>query len=109
MPSTSRSRTPAFAGSRAAARSSTWACAPLMVDRSRKPFLSAVLPRMDAAPALRTKGQSVAAMEPTGPGHARRLASGSLAQQASQVAGLVAMLAIVTVLARRFPLAEFGV
>src|SRR5215211_9093450 len=49
MPSTSRSRTPAFAGSRAAARSSTWACAPLMVDRSRKPFLSAVLPRMDAA------------------------------------------------------------
>jgi PST family polysaccharide transporter len=45
---------------------------------------------------------------PADGGHARRLASGSLAQQASQVAGLLAMLAIVTVLARRLPLAEFG-
>jgi O-antigen/teichoic acid export membrane protein len=41
-------------------------------------------------------------------GHARRLATGSLAQQASQVSGLVAMLAVITVLARELPLAEFG-
>ena len=40
---------------------------------------------------------------------ARRLATGSLAQQAAQVTGLVAMFAIVTVLARRLSLAEFGV
>jgi O-antigen/teichoic acid export membrane protein len=42
-------------------------------------------------------------------GHARRLATGSLAQQASQVSGLLAMLAVVTVLARQLSLAEFGV
>lgn len=41
-------------------------------------------------------------------GHARRLATGSLAQQASQVSGLVAMLAVITVLARELPLPEFG-
>jgi O-antigen/teichoic acid export membrane protein len=40
---------------------------------------------------------------------ARRLATGSLAQQAAQVMGLVAMLAIVTVLARRLSLQELGV
>src|SRR5918997_4383721 len=40
---------------------------------------------------------------------ARRLATGSLAQQAAQVTGLLAMLAIVTVLARRLSLAELGV
>lgn len=40
---------------------------------------------------------------------ARRLLSGSLAQQAAQIAGLVAMFAIVTVLARRLSLAELGV
>jgi O-antigen/teichoic acid export membrane protein len=40
---------------------------------------------------------------------ARRLATGSLAQQAAQVTGLVAMFAIVTVLARRLSLAELGV
>ena len=40
---------------------------------------------------------------------ARRLATGSLAQQAAAVTGLIAMLAIVTVLARRLSLAELGV
>jgi O-antigen/teichoic acid export membrane protein len=40
---------------------------------------------------------------------ARRLATGSLAQQASQVAGLVAMFVVITVLARRLTLAELGV
>jgi O-antigen/teichoic acid export membrane protein len=40
--------------------------------------------------------------------HARRLATGSLAQQASQVSGLIAMLAVITVLARELPLSEFG-
>lgn len=40
---------------------------------------------------------------------ARRLATGSLAQQAAQITGLVAMFAIVTVLARRLSLAELGV
>src|SRR5919204_502037 len=43
-----------------------------------------------------------------GAGHARRLATGSVAQQLSQVAGLLAMLAIVTVLARRLELPQFG-
>src|SRR4051794_5894123 len=42
-------------------------------------------------------------------GHARRLATGSLAQQASQVSGLLSMLVLVTVLARRLAVAEFGV
>lgn len=45
----------------------------------------------------------------SGQGHARRLASGSLAQQASQVTGLLTMFAIVTVLARKLTLAELGV
>ncbi|HYI80955.1 MAG TPA: polysaccharide biosynthesis C-terminal domain-containing protein [Thermoleophilaceae bacterium] len=40
---------------------------------------------------------------------ARRLATGSLAQQAAQVAGLVAMFVVITVLARRLTLAELGV
>ncbi len=40
---------------------------------------------------------------------ARRLATGSLAQQAAQVTGLLTMFAIVTVLARRLSLAELGV
>jgi O-antigen/teichoic acid export membrane protein len=40
---------------------------------------------------------------------ARRLATGSLAQQAAQVTGLVAMFAIVTVLARRLSLSELGI
>lgn len=40
---------------------------------------------------------------------ARRLATGSLAQQAAQVTGLVAMFAVITVLARRLSLAELGV
>lgn len=42
-------------------------------------------------------------------GESRRLVAGSLAQQASQITGLVAMLVIITVLARRLSLAELGV
>jgi O-antigen/teichoic acid export membrane protein len=42
-------------------------------------------------------------------GDGRRLVAGSLAQQGSQVTGLLAMLAIITVLARRLSLAELGV
>src|SRR2546423_5737317 len=49
------------------------------------------------------------APEPPPRGHARRLATGSLAQQASQVSGLLSMLVLVTVLARRLQVAEFGV
>jgi O-antigen/teichoic acid export membrane protein len=40
---------------------------------------------------------------------ARRLATGSLAQQAAQLSGLVAMFAVITVLARELSLAELGV
>lgn len=40
---------------------------------------------------------------------ARRLATGSLAQQAAQVSGLLAMFAILTVLARELSLSELGV
>ena len=42
-------------------------------------------------------------------GQAHVIASGSLLQQASQVTGLLAMLAIITVLGRRLSLSEFGV
>src|SRR2546423_13043110 len=49
------------------------------------------------------------APEPPPRGHARRLATGSLAQQASQVSGLLSMLVLVTVLARRLAVAELGV
>src|SRR2546423_8540114 len=49
------------------------------------------------------------APEPPPRGHAGRLATGSLAQQASQVSGLLSMLVLVTVLARRLAVAEFGV
>ena len=42
-------------------------------------------------------------------GEGRRLAAGSLAQQASQVTGLLTLLAIITVLARELSLAELGV
>lgn len=42
-------------------------------------------------------------------GEGRRLAAGTLAQQGSQVAGLLAMFAIITVLARELSLAELGV
>lgn len=43
-----------------------------------------------------------------GAGEGRRLAVGSLVQQASQVTGLLSMLAIITVLARELSLAELG-
>jgi O-antigen/teichoic acid export membrane protein len=42
------------------------------------------------------------------PGEARLLASGALVQQAAQASGLVALLVIVTVLARRLSVAELG-
>jgi len=41
-------------------------------------------------------------------GQARRVAAGALTQQLAQVAGLVVLLAVVTVLARRLSLAELG-
>jgi O-antigen/teichoic acid export membrane protein len=41
-------------------------------------------------------------------GQARRVASGALTQQAAQVTGLLVLLAVVTVLARRLSLAELG-
>jgi O-antigen/teichoic acid export membrane protein len=43
-----------------------------------------------------------------GPGEARLLASGALVQQIAQASGLVALLVIVTVLARRLSVAELG-
>jgi len=43
-----------------------------------------------------------------GPGEARLLASGALVQQIAQAAGLLVLLAIVTVLARRLSVAELG-
>ena len=43
-----------------------------------------------------------------GPGEARLLASGALAQGIAQASGLLALLAIVTVLARRLSVAELG-
>jgi O-antigen/teichoic acid export membrane protein len=53
--------------------------------------------------------------EPAGPAariesgeHERRLATGALAQQVSQVSGTLIMLAVVTVLGRSLSLAEFG-
>jgi O-antigen/teichoic acid export membrane protein len=49
----------------------------------------------------------VAPSEP-GPGEARLLASGALVQQIAQASGLLALLVIVTVLARRLSVAELG-
>jgi O-antigen/teichoic acid export membrane protein len=43
-----------------------------------------------------------------GPGEARLLASGALLQQVAQGAGLLVLLTIVTILARRLPVAELG-
>jgi O-antigen/teichoic acid export membrane protein len=43
-----------------------------------------------------------------GPGEARLLASGALLQQVAQGAGLLVLLAIVTILARRLPVAQLG-
>src|SRR5918992_2972182 len=43
-----------------------------------------------------------------GPGEARLLASGALVQQIAQASGLVALLVIVTVLARRLSVAQLG-
>jgi O-antigen/teichoic acid export membrane protein len=43
-----------------------------------------------------------------GPGEARLLASGALLQQVAQASGLVALLAIVTILARRLSVSELG-
>jgi O-antigen/teichoic acid export membrane protein len=46
--------------------------------------------------------------DPPGPGEARLLASGALLQQVAQASGLVALLVVVTVLARRLTVAELG-
>ena len=61
-------------------------------------------------------GESTPALAPDptpppepGSGQAHLIASGSLVQQLSQVTGLLAMFAIITVLARRLTLPEFGV
>ena len=43
-----------------------------------------------------------------GPGEARLLASGALVQQIAQASGLLVLLVIVTVLARRLSVAELG-
>ncbi len=43
-----------------------------------------------------------------GPGEARLLASGALLQQVAQASGLLVLLAIVTILARRLSVAELG-
>src|SRR5918997_6825431 len=43
-----------------------------------------------------------------GPGEARLLASGALLQQLAQASGLIALLVIVTLLARRLTVAELG-
>src|SRR5918999_5738471 len=43
-----------------------------------------------------------------GPGEARLLASGALVQQLAQASGLIVLLVIVTVLARRLSVAELG-
>lgn len=47
-------------------------------------------------------------VEPRAPGEARALARGALAQQLAQGTGLVVLLAVVTVLARRLSLSELG-
>jgi O-antigen/teichoic acid export membrane protein len=48
--------------------------------------------------------------QPPDPGtHERRIAGGAIAQQASQVVGVLAMLVVITVLGRTLTLSEFGV
>ena len=47
-------------------------------------------------------------MTAAGPGQARALASGSILQQAAQVSGLLVLLVIVTILARRLSVEELG-
>ncbi len=53
-------------------------------------------------------GVAQSGADPPDPGEARLLASGALAQQAAQGSGLLALLVVVTVLARRLSLAELG-
>src|SRR5918992_1334378 len=57
---------------------------------------------MNATPQQPGRGSPVAA------GQARLLASGALLQQAAQASGLVTLLVIITVLARRLSLPELG-
>ena len=53
-------------------------------------------------------GVAQSGADPPDPGEARLLASGALVQQAAQGSGLLALLVVVTVLARRLSLAELG-
>jgi O-antigen/teichoic acid export membrane protein len=65
-----------------------------------------------AAPGRRVRSEPVrppgVAPSAPGPGEARLLASGALVQQIAQTSGLLALLVIVTVLARRLSVAELG-
>src|SRR5690242_21640826 len=48
--------------------------------------------------------------QPPDPGtHERRIAGGAIAQQASQIVGVLAMLVVITILGRTLSLSEFGV
>ena len=53
-------------------------------------------------------GVAQSGTDAAGPGEARLLASGALVQQAAQASGLLALLVVVTVLARRLSVAELG-
>ena len=53
-------------------------------------------------------GVAQSGKEAAEPGEARLLASGALVQQAAQASGLVALLVVVTVLARRLSVTELG-
>ena len=57
---------------------------------------------------MRPAGVAQSAEGAPGPGEARLLASGALLQQVAQASGLLVLLAIVTILARRLAVAELG-
>ena len=65
------------------------------------------MPRVSSEP-MRDAGVAEPEEPRPGNGEARRLASGALLQQVAQVSGLVVLLAIVTLLARRLSVAELG-
>ena len=58
---------------------------------------------------MNQRPESTGQAAPASTGEARVLASGSLVQQLSQVTGLLAIFAVITVLARRLTLEQFGV
>jgi O-antigen/teichoic acid export membrane protein len=57
---------------------------------------------------VRGVGVASSADQPPGPGEARLLASGALLQQLAQASGLLVLLVIVTILARRLSVSELG-